>query len=406
MTRLVVIGDTHLQSANPRNVDRLRAFDQVIHEGLALERLGAWVHVGDVFHTRSTPEDRNGVAERLQRMADVAPVLVIYGNHESPLDLHVFARLKTAHPIYVLERPECLYVRLATGERATIFGLPFPHKHGLVSAGLAPADVQAVATDLLDSIFMEAAATLEAARDRGEITLMVGHATIAGAVSSIGQPMGQHGEIVVTAAHLHRLGVIPKIFGHIHKPQEIHDAVYVGSAARMDYGETEEKRYLTIEFDQGGWVLHSHPIDCPPRYHVEGTLTREGFVWQVTKGPGGDAEPAPASWKGAEVRVRVRFNHSEKSVLQMAAVHAEFAEAARFELEPIAVPDRALRSPEVAAARTLAEKLAAYSQVAQLAPSIAEKLARLEHGDPLQILSEIQTGLATLEAGEPESVAA
>src|SRR5262245_35198212 len=210
MTRLVIIGDTHFQSTHPRNPDRLKAFDQVIAEALALDDLGACIHVGDVFHSGSTPDDRNAIAERFQRVADHAPLLVLYGNHERPLDLHVFARLKATHPVWVLDRPQTVRLILATGEAATIFGLPFPNKHGLVAGGVAPADVQGAAIDLLDPIFMAAADALAAARQRGDVTLMIGHATIAGAISSAGQPMGAHGEIVVTPGHLARLGSTPK----------------------------------------------------------------------------------------------------------------------------------------------------------------------------------------------------
>jgi hypothetical protein len=320
-----------------------------------------------------------------------------------------------------------------------VFGLPYPTKAGLVSAGIATGDVQGVATDLLEPIFMMAGDVLREARAEGDHALMIGHATIAGSVSSIGQPMGVHGEIVVTPRHLGQLGDVPKIFGHIHKPQAIYDAVYAGSICRMDFGETEEKRFLVVEFDAAGaWSLHSHPIACPPRYHVEGLLSREGFTWQVTKGPGGDVQPpprscplclgtgdgrkdpvegtlpcwqchgsgGPVSWAGCEVRVRYRFAASEKSVLADAQVLAEFAEAARLEVEPIAVPDRALRAPRVAEARTLAEKLAAFQQVEQLAPSVLEKLSALEHGDALAVLADLQNRLASIEASQREQVAA
>lgn len=405
MTRIVIVGDTHLQHAHPRNGDRLQAFDQVIREGLAVEHLGAWVHVGDVFHQRSTPEDRNAVAERFQQMADAAPLIVIYGNHCSPLDLHVFARLRAAHPVCVLDRPECLYLRLATGERATVFGLPFPNKHGLVSSGVAPGDVQDVATDLLDPVFMVAGDTLATARAHGDVTLMVGHATIAGSVSSIGQPMGMHGEIVVTAGHLARLGTTPKIFGHVHKPQEVHGAYYVGSICRMDFGEREEKRSLVVEYDGATVNIVSHPIDVAPMFHVTGLLTREGFALT-------DADEdihrrvADHDWAGCDVRCRFSYKASERAVLDESIIRALFSSALRLKVESIAVPDRELRAPEVAAAKTLPAKLAAYRKVEQLEPSIAEKLDALERLEPAAVLARVAETMRAIEARESVSVAA
>ena len=407
MTRLVVIGDTHLQSTNPRNDDRLRTFDQVIEEGRALPDLGAWLHLGDVFHTRSTPEDRNAVAARFTDMAQIAPVVVIYGNHCSPLDLHVFGRLKARYPVIVIDQPTTLRVALATGGFARMFCLPYPSKAGLVAGGVTVGDVQASASAALDTIFMVGAEELARGRDAGDLPLMIGHATIANCVTSAGQPMGIHGEIVVTPTHLNRLGNVPKLFGHIHRPQDIYGATYVGSSARLDYAETEEKRYIVVEYaSPTDWWQVSRPLVCPPRYHVEGALTREGFTWQVTKGPGGEADQAPANWRGCEVRVRYRFAASEKSVLRDAPIYAEFAEALRLQVEPIAVPDRALRAPKVAEAKTLAEKVAAYQQVDQLEPALLDKLATLEQLDSTLVLTNLQARLAAIEAGEKAMVAA
>lgn len=405
MSRFVVIGDTHLQSTHPRNPDRLKALDQVIASGLALQDLGAWLHLGDVFHARSTPDDRVAVAERFTRMADAAPVVVIYGNHCAPLDLHVFGRLKARYPVIVVDAPRTLTLPLATGALATIACLPYPSKAGLVAAGVQVGDVQGVAVDALDPIFMGFAHDLEVARRQGALTLCLAHATIASSRSSAGQPMGVHGEIVVTPRHLDRLGSVPKLFGHIHLPQDIHGAVYAGSICRLDWAEVEEKRWLELVYETPhDWHLVSHAIDCPPRYHVEGELTRDGFTWQVTKGPGGDVDAAPASWRGSEVRIRYRFAQSQRSALDQARVLAEFAEALRVEVEPIAVPDRQVRSPQVAEARTLEAKLAAYMGVDDVSPALVEKLRQLETAEPVTVLSHVQQALAALEASEEQAV--
>jgi DNA repair exonuclease SbcCD nuclease subunit len=67
-------------------------------------------------------------------MADAAPVVIIYGNHDRPGDLDGFANLKAGHPIYVIDRPHVLVLRLATQQMAAIFCLPYPQKAGLVAA--------------------------------------------------------------------------------------------------------------------------------------------------------------------------------------------------------------------------------------------------------------------------------
>lgn len=413
ITTFVHIGDFHARQ-DARNPARYAALGQINSEAKRVPNLGAWLWPGDLNDARMSIEDRNALATYLQAMAGVAPVILCYGNHDLPGDLDVFGRLSSIFPIYVVSTPQTIRVKIATGGFASIFVLPYPTKAGLTAQGIAKGDVVDAAGDLLEPIFMQAAADLEAARKNGDITLMIGHVNVAGSRTSVGQPNIGH-EIELSPRHLDRLGPIYKGLNHIHVAQEIAGAHYAGSVCRLNWGEIEEKRYLTITHQENphdGWrwpySVTSHPIDIAPMYHVEGTLTRDGFTWAVTKGPGGDVLPAPASWKGCEVRVRYRFNQSEKSVLRDAVVLAEFAEAAKLEVEPIAVPDRALRAPEVAEARTLPEKIRAWatSTGVALPASAVDKLAQLDAGDSFQILTDVQAAIAAIEQPEKATVAA
>lgn len=415
--RFPCIGDLHLQHTHRRNAARLQALDQIIAESLDAGALGAWLVLGDVFHERSAIEDRNHVAPRLQRMADVAPVVMIYGNHDRAGDLHILARLKARYPIHVLDAAGVIAVDLPSGDQATVFGFPYPHKAALVSAGVEHGLLGDVAARHLDTLFLAAAAALEAAHG---IRIMIGHATLAGSVSSVGQPMGLDRDIAVSGALLERLPAeVPKIFGHIHKPQELLGAYYAGSIGRNDWGEVEDKRYLVVEFEGPDWTpeeqpawrvarVTSHAIDVAPMYHVEGELTPEGFTWRVTRGPDGEELQPPASWTGAEVRVRYRFNAAETAALDRAPIHATFAQATHVELEPIGVRERAARAPEVAAAATLAEKVAAFVRLSGVAwtPALEAKLGALQQADGAAFLTDVQHTLErrSISAPPPEAI--
>jgi DNA repair exonuclease SbcCD nuclease subunit len=417
MTSLVHIGDFHA-APGPRNADRYRALDQIVTEGLALPRLGAWVWPGDLNHQRMSIEDRNALAERLIRMASAAPVVIVYGNHDLPGDLDVFGRLKAAHPIYVIDRPHTLRLKLATGEFATLFCLPYPTKSGLVSLGIDRPDILPSAAEALEYIFMQAQAELSGLAD---VTLMIGHVNVAGSLTSVGQPNIGH-EIEIGPQHLDRLGRIPKLLNHIHKAQEIAGAHYAGSVCRLNWGEIEDKSYLVVtagigdELRQGatdadGWHydIERRPIAVPPMYHVEGTLTREGFcLAEAHANTDVELRWHKGDWAGCEVRVRYTFARSERAVLDHESVKAQFPGALRLQVEPMPTLDRGLRAPEVVAARTLSEKVAAYcATTGQAAPdSLLDKLARLEHSDPLVLLSAIQNELQQIEAGDREEVPA
>ncbi|MGE3276761.1 MAG: exonuclease SbcCD subunit D [Vicinamibacterales bacterium] len=409
-------GDLHL-GPNDRNKDRRAAFDTFIAEGLALERLAAWCLPGDLNHARMTIEDRNYLADRLRAMADLAPVLIVRGNHDIPGDLDIFARLRAAWPVYVATTPGVVSVPLATGATASVFCLPYPTEAGLVSAGAAPGDVVQNARVALEAIFMEAGHQFDAARVMGEIPIALGHVNVAGSITATGQPnIGQ--EIEVDAALIALLGPCYVGLNHIHKGQQIGGAWYPGSFCRLDWGEIDPKRWLLVSYaenpsDVGGYTVgvEARPLAVAPLYHVEGVLTRDTFDWVVKAASDGAPIEAPASWAGCEVRVRYRFNASEKALLEHAKsrILAEFAEAARLELEPVAVPDRALRAPEVAAARSLADKVEAWAELsgAVVTEGVVEKLAALEHGDPATVLAGVRerADAVTRPAGDREAAA-
>ncbi len=399
----VAIGDAHLQSSSPRQGDRLRALDQIVTEGRARPDLAAWLWLGDVFHGRSTPEDRNAVAARLQLMAAAAPVVVTYGNHEAPGDLDVFARLAAPWPITVVATPQVVSVVTATQQPASVFVLPYPSRGALVAAGAGRDELYDAGQLALEAVCRDAGQELAERRAHGHLTLVMGHVNVSGARSSVGQPQVGR-EIEATTAMLDLLGDIPVVLGHIHLPQAIGRAVYAGSITAQDFGEIEAKRYLVVTLDgDGGHAITSRPLDTPRLYHIEGELTRDGFTGRVLAGPGGEPQEAPETWAGCEVRVRYRFKQSERALLDDQVVAAGFRSAARVHLAPVAIPDRGLRAPQVAVARTLAEKLAAWAEAnGEVLPlSVAEKLAALEHDEGSALLTAVATHLRALEPLAP-----
>ena len=366
----VHLGDLHLRP-DARNDDRLAALDQAIETARReLEYIAAWLWPGDLNDRRMAIDDRNALAQRLLLMANIAPVVICYGNHDMPGDLDIFQRLASVHPIYVVAQPHVLEIKTATEAIASIFVLPYPTKGALVAAGRQGDELLADADHCLEAIFIHAAAELETARATGHLTLMIGHVNVGGAIASAGQPqIGR--EIELTPGHLGRLGDIPKLLNHIHKPQQVHGADYAGSMCRLNWGEVEDKRFQVVVFTApDAWVITSKPIDVPPMWHVEGDLTADTFNWVVKAGPEGAPLEPPESWAGSDVRVRYRFAAGQRATVNELLVSAAFAGARRLELDPVAVPDQALRAPEVAAASTLEDKLVAWADLTDVARTL------------------------------------
>lgn len=407
------LGDLHLHPGS-RNEDRRAAIDQIIAESQDVV-VAAWLVPGDLFHSRSTIDDRNWLASRIQAMATRAPVVICYGNHDLPGDLDLFALLAAVHPIFVIAVPHVLRLRLATGVFASIAILPYPTRAGILNAGVASPAVGDVARDALGAIFRGFADQLEMARAMGDITLFIGHVNVAGSITSVGQPnIGQ--EIEIDGALLSMLGPIYKGLNHIHKGQTIGGAWYPGSICRMDYGEIEEKHYLYIEIPDDADLLPNvttRRIDVAPMYHIEGWLDRDGFTYEATAGPGGaqqDLPPPsgpgdPSDWTGCDIRVRYRMQRSERSVLNEKLVTDSFPGARRLQLDPIIDGDRDIRAPEVAEARTLADKLVALFKTSgqEMTDGLRAKLSGLEHQPATQVLTAVQALITRLERVEAQA---
>ena len=388
--RVFAIGDTHLKATHRRNPARIAALEQIL---AAVEdaRPDCIVWPGDLFHERSTIDDRNLLRVFVTAMADMCPVVIVRGNHDAHRDLEIFGCLRTEHSVYVIATPRV--VRL---ENLTIACLPFPEEGALVASGYAPADIPDAAARALDAIFMELGHELQVARDRGDATLFIGHSNVVGAKASTGQPL-VGAEIALRPEHLQRLGDTPKLLSHIHEPQNIHGATFIGSIAPMDWSETSPRRFLDLEYAAGAWAITSRPIHLPGLWHVEGLLARDRFDWVVKNGPEGAVLDPPASWRGQEVRVRFKFVAADAGLLDQAKAQilAAFAEAAHLELEPVAIAEREVRAPQVVAAKTLSDKLDAWTAAVGLptGAGVQVKLAALESTEAATLLAGIQAQL-------------
>lgn len=406
---VVHLGDLHL-GPGERNADRRAALDAAIAHGAALTDLAAWLLPGDLNHAKMTIDDRNWLAERLMRMGEAAPVVVVRGNHDVEGDLDIFGSLDCRHGIHVVtDQPRILWLEShGAHPDLAVCCLPYPTEAGLAAAGVGPREIVPTARELLDQILLLLADELAAYHRKGLLTLVVGHANIRGALASTGQPqIGQ--EIELDAAMLARFApASPYIgFNHIHKHQAIGGAVYAGSLCRLDAGEVEPKGFVVASFDEQTlaptWAFV--PLEVPPLYHVEGTIAGATFTYTVTRGPEGERVEPPLSWRGCDVRARVRFPSSEKQLLDRVRpeILANFAECRRLQLELVAVPDRALRAPAVASAQTLAEKVAAWAEATGtlLPADLTARLQALQTQDAEALLAALDARADALVMADP-----
>lgn len=413
---IVHIGDTHLQASHTRHGDQLSALDQIFEHARVLaeaDTLAAIVWPGDLFHTKSTIDDRNALVPRVQEFASLAPVVIVKGNHDQEGELEILARLASTYPIRVVTKPQVLHFETPTDVRIACFALPYPFKGALVAAGVEHQALSQTTREIFDPIFMTAASELEQAAAAGELPLMIGHVSVGGAISSTGQPqIGQ--DLEIDPAQLARLGPIYKGLSHIHKHQTVGGAVYAGSIARLDFGEMEPKGFIEVEYQRDGKTWEHRwkfvRLGVPAMHHVEGRLTREAFVFTSVDGQPTDPEASLIpSWSGADVRCRYRVAKGEVGVLDVAKIHAEFAGCRSLVLEPIAETEAAVRAPEIAAAVTLEDKVHAFAarQGLTVTAGFDHKLSLLQAQPQDRVVAAVATDVASRgRTPEPVSLGA
>lgn len=372
--KLIHIGDLHLKP-DARNAMRRKAFEEIVSAGLALDDLGAWLLPGDVNDGRMSIDDRNWLASILQEMANEAPVIGCYGNHDVAGDLDIFEELDTRYPIRFAIRPVLSAVTSATDESLRLFSLPYPHKGALVGV----LQGRELGLDSLAGIVRDAAVKLTNDLKPGDVPLMIGHINVAGSIASTGQP--QIGRELELSRDL--LDLLPSTcyvaLNHIHKSQKVGRAWYAGSVCRLNWGETEPKHALIVTYDDAGLPsgVTRLELDVPPMFHVDGIWQEDGvFLWE---GVGEGATLSP----GAEIRLRYRYPASQADRVYHSAIREYWettAQPSRLVLEPIAMPDEGLRSEAVSKAQSVKEKVLAWALEAghETVPAgVSEKLDQL-----------------------------
>ncbi|MCW5893321.1 MAG: hypothetical protein KIT14_22635 [bacterium] len=357
--RIGKTGDIHL-TEGPRFEDTKRCAYWVADDGRA-QGVQLWSVDGDLAGTtvphRQTTLERNALDDWFLYLAETAPVVVLYGNHDAAGDLDRIGKLKGKHPIHLFDRPGS--VELA-GVRVLAF--PYPHKMDwLALAGAAGTiDEQLAAIQhAIRTLFEGWKAEVEIAHRRGMPVVFSGHAAIEGSVLAGGEVLAPGGEIELPVAVLQALGCDFASTNHIHMGQEYAPGIWsAGSPNRSKFDETDEKGYLIVDVEAG----------MPPLVHRRLTPARR-FVtvdakWAQT--PDGTwgwerDDVDAAALDGAEVRVRVAIPEEAWSTCPVADLEAEFgALAVDVQVDRSIVPTVRTRSEEIRTARTTADKVNAW----------------------------------------------
>lgn len=376
MKKLAFIADSHFDESS-RFEETIRLHDWIA-EDLRGRKVDLIVHGGDVFERKSTPTERIAVANWLRATAEIAPVVIVRGNHDALGDLAIFRSLRTKHSITV---EEAAGVHLVRG--IAIAAVAWPRKaHLLARLEGGHEESEQAAGDAMRAVLRGLGAEL-AEHDGPRILAM--HAMVRGSVTSVGQPLVGC-DLELGLDDLALAGPHFVALGHIHAHQDwMHGdlpIVYPGSPRRTAFGEVEEKGYLLVDLDGEGSALWERVI-VPATPMLLGTDEWDGERASFVHGWDGiDVEAV----RGAEIRLRYRVEADRREAAKAAAASVRVELIDRFGALSVKVEEEVIatvraRAPEIAAAKTLDEKLAALwrSRGVELEPSRTARLLARVH---------------------------
>lgn len=295
------------------------ALDQVV-AAAAEHAVDLVLVAGDQFDVQApSPEAEQIVWAALQRLAEVAPVVVIAGNHDNPRRLEAVRGLLAAHRIHAgadTARPEdggVVRLRTADGTDVAVALLPFLHHRNAVAAvdlldpGKGDGDYAASYTDR----FQRYAHGLCAGMTAGSVNLAVSHVTCFGAELGGGERQAHSLDRYCVDARSFP-GVLDYVaLGHVHLAQDVGTAPpvrYCGAPLAMDFGEGGRTCSVSVVEVEVG---RPRKVTAVPVTSGRDLLTVRGTFEQACAADVGDAwvrvllsGPVPAG-VAEEVRARL-----------------------------------------------------------------------------------------------------
>jgi exonuclease SbcD len=297
--RVLHTSDWHL-GVTVRTHSRAADHDEVLAELVAVAAAAQpdlIVHTGDLFDGHRPAMHEFGRAIRaLRALADVAPVVVLAGNHDSAVAMEVLGiALGDEHPddvvagtydpatpsrhrIRVHARPSnaargavATYPTRAGG-RLRLVALPFVHANRVLGDFDDLLEANATYNDSLRKIIgVLSKAAFEDFDPTADVAVFASHLHVKDARTSSEKTIHISSDYATDPAHLEaRFGYLA--FGHIHVPQAVAGGrgQYAGSVLEVDFGERgEAKRVVVVDLAPGRpSVVTSVPLTGGRRLHV------------------------------------------------------------------------------------------------------------------------------------------
>ncbi len=284
-------GRTDPQTGTSSRVrDFLRCMDEMINH--VKERgVDLVIFAGDAFKTRNpTPTFEREFAFRVQDLAELAPVMLLVGNHDLPAvdrrasSIEIYETLKV--PNTILGREYTLHEIETQRGPVVVATAPYPMRHHLLRDVDLPHNktIGEIDAELGDHLTARLQQLAEDASAYDCPRILTGHFSVAGAT------FGSERSVMLGRDITVMLGTVDDpvwdyvALGHIHKYQNLTlgraDAppvVYSGSIERIDFGEEmDEKGFVWVEVERGRAHPEFVPVKARPFVTLRVDVRRSG----------------------------------------------------------------------------------------------------------------------------------
>ncbi len=276
--RVLHFADAHIGMESYGKIDsgsglsrRVQDYLRRIDEMIAYAREGdvdLVVFAGDAFRSRNPdPTQQRAFAQRIRMLAQLAPTVLLVGNHDLPVNA---ARASTMDIYRTLDVPNIWVAldyelrRIATKRGDVVVGAaPYPVRARLLKdvsrRGVSVAEQEAELERVLGEKLAELAHGAEALADARTPRVLTGHFSVEGAVWGSERLVMLGRDVTVDLEALADPRWDYVALGHIHRHQNLtkdrSDAppvVYCGSLERIDFGEEAEiKGFCWVELARG-----------------------------------------------------------------------------------------------------------------------------------------------------------
>ncbi len=314
--------------------DFLSRLDEVVDYALSHDADLA-VFAGDAFKNRDPdPTQQREFAQRIKRLADRVPTLLLIGNHDMPgmavkaSSVDIFQALDVPGVI-VGQKPEGRVVGTHRGP-VYLAWMPYPMRNRLLArdehAGKSieelELELRRVVSDILRGLAEEAA-------EQPMPRLLAGHFSVAEARLGSERTVMLGRDVAVATSALADPAWDYVALGHIHRHQDLAGGgtppiVYSGSLERIDFGEEHEaKGFCWVELGRGTTTWQFVPVEARPfrtvRVDVRASADPTEAVLASLQG---------LDHTGAVVRVIVSLHDHQQPAFREREVQAALAEAA------------------------------------------------------------------------------